>query len=88
MSGVLEKRRTASDGIDAMLYYLTFLATGAVLVVLVLGILNLARNPQTSGTTADGKTTQTNMSQQLMRWRIILQLVAVVVLMLALYASR
>ncbi len=71
-----------------MLYYLTFLATGAVLVVLVLGILNLARNPQASGTAGEGKTSQTNLSQQLMRWRVILQFIALAVLMLALYAGR
>lgn len=71
-----------------MLYYLTFVATGAVLVVLVLGLLNMARNPQASGTTADGKSVQTNLSQQLMRWRVILQFVAIVILMLVLYVSK
>ncbi len=71
-----------------MLYYLTFVATGAVLVVLVLGILNMARNPQASGSAADGKTSQTNLSQQLMRWRVILQFFAIVILMLVVYVSK
>lgn len=54
-------------------YYLTFLASGAVLIVLCLGLFNLAR----AGSA--------NLSQALMRWRIILQLVAIVVIMTAAY---
>ena len=73
-----------------LLYYLTFLATGAVLVVLVLGILNMARSPQAPEQPAGGAAvpSRTNLSQQLMRWRVILQFVAIVVLMLTLYFSR
>jgi hypothetical protein len=72
------------------LYYLTFLATAAVLVVLVIGLLNMVRNPQLPGREAGSKSapTVTNMSQQLMRWRVILQFVAVIILMLTLYIAR
>jgi hypothetical protein len=52
---------------------LTYLAVGAVAVVLVLGLLNMAR----AGSP--------NTSQRLMRWRVVLQLVAIVVIMTALY---
>lgn len=47
----------------------------AVAVVLVLGLVNMMRGG--SG----------NRSQMLMRWRVILQLVAIVVLMAALYVT-
>ena len=53
----------------------TFVALGAVLVVLILGILNMAR----------GKSA--NRSQTFMRWRVILQFVAIVIMMTALYFS-
>lgn len=72
---------------QGLLYYLTFLAVGAVGVVLAVGILNLARSPSVEGRTADGKPA-TNLSQQLMRWRVILQFAAIVILMLVLYLSR
>lgn len=55
------------------LYYLTLVASGAVLFILCWGLLNLAR----AGSS--------NLSQTLMRWRIILQLVAVVAIMFAAY---
>lgn len=67
------------------LYYLTFLAAGAVLVVLIAGVLNMGRVPK-AGEAGTGSVT--NLSQQLMRWRVILQLVAVLMLMLVLYLSR
>ena len=51
----------------------SFVALGAVVVVLILGILNMAR----------GKSA--NRSQTLMRWRVILQFVAIVIMMAALY---
>jgi uncharacterized BrkB/YihY/UPF0761 family membrane protein len=75
--------------VQPIFYYLTFLATGAVLVVLVLGILNLARNPHAPEQAGGGKLpSQTNLSQKLMRWRVILQFAAIVVLMLTLYLAR
>ncbi|MCB1489650.1 MAG: twin transmembrane helix small protein, partial [Bauldia sp.] len=51
----------------------SFVALGAVVVVLILGILNMAR----------GKSA--NRSQTFMRWRVILQFVAIVIMMAALY---
>ena len=50
-----------------------FIAIGAVALVLLAGLANMLR---------DGSP---NMSQQLMRWRVGLQFVAVVVIMAVLY---
>jgi hypothetical protein len=47
----------------------------AVGVVLVLGLLNMARGGSA------------NTSQMLMRWRIVLQFIAIVVIMTAIYLS-
>lgn len=57
------------------LYALTPVAVGAVAIVLLLGILNLAR----AGSP--------NLSQKLMRWRVGLQFLAIVVIMLAIWAK-
>lgn len=59
-----------------LVYILTFLATGAVAVVLFFGLRTLM-------TGADA-----NLSQRLMRWRIGLQLIAIVVIMLFVYLTR
>jgi hypothetical protein len=58
---------------DVLLYALIPLALGAVAVVLLLGFLNFARggSPQ--------------LSQRLMRWRVLLQFVALVVIMLTIW---
>lgn len=56
--------------------YITYIAVGAVAVVLLMGIVNMFRGGSS------------NTSQKLMRWRVGLQGVAIVVLMLALYLSR
>jgi hypothetical protein len=56
-----------------MLYHMTTLAVLAVLVVLILGMWNLARSRSP------------NLSQKLMRWRIGLQFVAIVIIMLFVY---
>ena len=61
------------SGMDNILKIASFVALGAVVVVLVLGILNMAR----------GKSA--NRSQMFMRWRVILQFVAIVIMMAALY---
>lgn len=62
---------------EGFLHAATFVALAAVLVVLILGIINMMRG------------TSPNRSQTLMRWRVILQFVALVVMMTALYfASR
>lgn len=56
--------------------YLSYIAVGAVLVVLLLGLWNMFRGGSS------------NTSQKLMRWRVGLQFVAIIVLMLGLYLSR
>ncbi len=62
---------------DGFLHIATYVALAAVVIVLFLGILNMMRG------------TSPNRSQTLMRWRVILQFVALVVMMTALYfASR
>jgi hypothetical protein len=55
---------------ETVLYYLTTLAVAAVVVVLFLGLWNLSRgkNPSTS--------------QKLMRWRVGLQALAIVIILL------
>ena len=58
---------------DVLLYALIPIALCAVVVVLLLGFLNFARggSPQ--------------ISQKLMRWRVLLQFVALVVIMLTIW---
>ncbi len=56
--------------------YLGFIAVGAVLAVLLLGLWNMVRGGNS------------NTSQKLMRWRVGLQFMAVIVLMLGLYLSQ
>ena len=53
--------------------YIVPLAIGAVAVVLALGLYNLLRGGSP------------NLSQKLMRWRIILQFVAIVVIMITVW---
>ena len=61
---------------QGVFYYLTTIATLAVLVVLVLGLTNLLR------------TNSANRSQQLMRWRVGLQFLAIIVIMITVYLTR
>lgn len=56
--------------------YLSYIATGAVAVVLLMGLANMFRGGSS------------NTSQNLMRWRVGLQAVAVVILMAALYFTN
>lgn len=56
--------------------YLSFLAVGAVAVVLALGLLNMMRGGSP------------NRSQTFMRWRVMLQFVAIIVLMAALWLAQ
>jgi hypothetical protein len=56
--------------------YLGYIAVGAVFVVLLLGLLNMFRGGSS------------NTSQKLMRWRVGLQFLAIIVLMLGLYLSQ
>lgn len=55
---------------EVVLYHLTTVAVLAVFVVLLLGLWNLTR----------GKSA--NLSQKLMRWRVGLQFLAIVIIML------
>ncbi|WP_373506108.1 twin transmembrane helix small protein [Aestuariivirga sp.] len=56
--------------------YVSYVAVGAVLVVLLLGLLNMFRGGSS------------NTSQKLMRWRVGLQFAAIIVLMASLYFSK
>ena len=56
--------------------YLTYIAVGAVAVVLLMGLANMFRGGSS------------NTSQKLMRWRVGLQFVAIIVLMASLYLSQ
>lgn len=56
--------------------YLGYIAVGAVLVVLLMGLVNMFRGGSS------------NTSQKLMRWRVGLQFVAIIILMLGLYLSQ
>lgn len=58
---------------DKLIPYLGPIVMGAVLIVLLLGLLNMVRGGSAS------------RSQTLMRWRVGLQLIAVILLMTALY---
>ena len=59
---------------EVMSFIIVPLAIGAVAVVLLLGLLNMTRggSPQTS--------------QRLMRWRVLLQFIAIIVIMLTIWA--
>lgn len=54
--------------------YLVPIAIGAVAVVLLLGLVNMMRGGSP------------NTSQRLMRWRVLLQFVAIIIMMIALWA--
>jgi NADH:ubiquinone oxidoreductase subunit 6 (subunit J) len=58
----------------ALSVYAVPVAIGAVAVVLLLGLMNMLRGGSP------------NMSQKLMRWRVLLQFVAIVVIMLTIWA--
>lgn len=58
----------------ALSMYAVPVAIGAVAVVLVLGLVNMLRGGSPS------------RSQMLMRWRVVLQLVAIVVIMATIWA--
>jgi len=54
--------------------YVVPLAVGAVSVVLIFGLYNMLRGGSP------------NLSQKLMRWRVVLQFVAVIIIMLTVWA--
>lgn len=60
----------------AVFFHLTTLASLAVLVVLIFGLVTMMR----------GK--NANLSQQLMRWRVGLQFAAIIVIMTTVYFAR
>jgi hypothetical protein len=62
--------------VQPVFYHLTTLATAAVLVVLLLGLANLVRG------------TSPNLSQMLMRWRVGLQFVAILIIMITFYLTH
>lgn len=62
--------------VDILSTYAVPLAIGAVTVVLALGLYNMLRGGSP------------NLSQKLMRWRIILQLIAIIIIVLTLWAMR
>ncbi len=59
-----------------LFYFLSILAPVAVLIVLVLGLVNLMR------------ARNSNRSQKLMRWRVGLQFVAIILIMITVYLAR
>jgi hypothetical protein len=61
---------------DVGLYYLSTIAVFAVLAVLVMGLWNLSRNRSA------------NLSQKLMRWRVSLQLLAIVLIIVYLLVLK
>jgi hypothetical protein len=56
--------------------YVVPLAIAAVAVVLMLGLYNMLRGGSP------------NLSQTLMRWRVVLQFIAVIIIMLTVWAMR
>lgn len=58
------------------LFHLTTIAVAAVALVLIAGLANMLR------------ANSANLSQKLMRWRVGLQFVAIVVIMLTVYFAR
>lgn len=61
---------------NSLFYFLTILAPVAVLVVLLLGLVNLMR------------ARNANTSQKLMRWRVGLQFVAIILIMITVYLTH
>jgi hypothetical protein len=56
--------------------YVVPVAIGAVAVVLVFGLVNLMRGGSP------------NLSQTLMRWRVLLQFIAIIIIMLTVWAMQ
>ena len=56
--------------------YLGYIAVAAVLIVLLMGLWNMTRGGSS------------NTSQKLMRWRVGLQFIAIIVLMIGFYLSQ
>ena len=63
-------------GASSIIYYLSILATLAVAAVLFMGLRTLLKGGDA------------NLSQRLMRWRVGLQFIAIMILMLFAYLTR
>ncbi len=61
---------------DILSTYIVPLAIVAVAIVLVLGLYNMLRGGSP------------NLSQKLMRWRVVLQFIAVIIIMLTVWVMR
>ena len=61
---------------DFMSHYMVPIAIGAVAVVLLFGLLNMMRGGSP------------NTSQKLMRWRVLLQFAAIIVIMATIWIMR
>ncbi len=61
---------------DFLPRYLVPIAVGAVAIVLVLGLANMLRGGSP------------NTSQTLMRWRVVLQFVAIVIIMVTIWLTQ
>jgi predicted cation transporter len=72
----LAKIATQITEMPVLMNYLGYIAVGAVLVVLLAGLWNMMRGGSSS------------RSQNLMRWRVGLQFVAIIILMLGLYLAQ
>jgi Hypoxia induced protein conserved region len=62
--------------VNVLANYIVPLAIGAVSVVLCLGLYNMLRGGSP------------NLSQTLMRWRVVLQFIAIVIIMLTVWAMH
>ena len=61
---------------DVMSHIMVPIAIGAVAVVLLLGLINMMRGGSP------------HLSQRLMRWRVLLQFIAIIIIMLTIWAMR
>ena len=62
--------------VNVLANYIVPVAIGAVAIVLVLGLYNMLRGGSP------------NLSQKLMRWRVVLQFIAIVIIMLTVWAMH
>jgi Mg2+ and Co2+ transporter CorA len=76
LAPVVAASSEAESDMEGTLRYLTVLALVAVLLVLLAGLWNMMRG------------TSPNLSQTLMRWRVVLQFLAIVIAMILVYFLR
>ena len=62
--------------VNLLTNYIVPVAVGAVAVVLVLGLYNMLRGGSP------------NLSQRLMRWRVVLQFIAIIIIMLTVWIMQ